>query len=76
MGACRSLVIYVKQISSRSPQQGGHSSLLTPRRGTKANAILYTLVESACANKLDVYKYLKHLLTEIPSSQYLDIWKY
>ncbi len=43
----------------------------TPK-GAKANAILYTLVESARANKLDVYEYLKHLLTEIPSSCYLE----
>ncbi len=28
-GACRSLTFYVKQISSRSPQQGGHGFLLT-----------------------------------------------
>ena len=69
-GACRSLTIYVKQISSRLPQQGGHGSLLTPRRG--ANAILSTLVESARANKLDVYEYLKYLLAEIPGSQYLE----
>ena len=43
----------------------------TPK-GAKANAILYTLVESARANKLDVYEYLKHLLTEIPGSHYLE----
>ena len=34
-GACRSLTIYVKQISSRSPQQGGHGSLLTLQRGQR-----------------------------------------
>ena len=34
-GACRSLTIYVKQISSRSPQQGGHDSLLTLQRGQR-----------------------------------------
>ncbi len=38
----------------------------TPK-GAKTNAILYTLVESAHANKLDVYEYLKHLLTELPT---------
>lgn len=43
----------------------------TPK-GAKANAILYTLVESARANNLDVYEYLKHLLTELPSSHYLE----
>lgn len=43
----------------------------TPK-GTKANAILYTLVESARANSLDVYEYLKYLLTEIPNSHYLE----
>ncbi len=35
-----------------------------PPKGAKANAILYTLVESARANKLNVFEYLKDLLTE------------
>lgn len=43
----------------------------TPR-GTKANAVLYTLSESARANKLDVYEYLKYLLTEIPNNAHLE----
>lgn len=41
-------------------------------KGAKAYAILYTQVESACANHLDVFEYLKYLLTEIPNSQYLE----
>lgn len=47
-------------------------ALCCPPKGAKANAILYTLAESARANKLDVYKYLKYLLTEIASSHYLE----
>ena len=43
----------------------------TPK-GAKANAILYTLVESARANKLNAFEYLKYLLTEIPNSRYLE----
>lgn len=43
----------------------------TPK-GAKANAILYTLVESARANKLDVYEYLKYLLTEMPNNGHLE----
>lgn len=43
----------------------------TPK-GAKANAVLYTLVESARANSLDVFEYLKHLLTELPNSCYLE----
>lgn len=43
----------------------------TPK-GAKANAILYTLVESARANGLNVFEYLKYLLTEIPNSHYLE----
>ena len=35
----------------------------TPK-GAFANGVLYTLVESARANELDVYEYLKYLLTE------------
>lgn len=38
----------------------------TPR-GAVANAVLYTLVESARANDLDVYEYLKHILTVMPN---------
>ena len=34
----------------------------TPK-GAFANGVLYTLVESARANELDVYEYLKYLLT-------------
>lgn len=43
----------------------------TPK-GATANAVLYTLVESARANGLDVYSYLKYLLTEMPNNQYLE----
>ena len=43
----------------------------TPR-GTKANAILYTLVERARLNALDVFAYLKYLLTEMPNNHHPD----
>lgn len=43
----------------------------TPR-GAFANGVLYTLVESARANKLDVYEYLKYLLTEMPNNHYQE----
>ena len=38
--------------------------------GAKANAILYTLVESAKANELNVYEYLKHILTFMPNADF------
>ena len=41
----------------------------TPK-GAKANAVLYTLVESARANELKVYQYLDYLLTELPELDY------
>lgn len=41
----------------------------TPK-GATANAVLYTLVESAKANDLDVYEYLKYLLNEIPNKDF------
>ncbi|MBQ3615403.1 MAG: IS66 family transposase [Anaerotignum sp.] len=41
----------------------------TPK-GAKANAVLYTLVESARLNELDVYTYLKYLLTEMPNNHH------
>ena len=34
--------------------------------GAQASAMIYSLVETAKANKLKIYEYLKHLLTEIP----------
>ena len=36
------------------------------------NAILYTLVESARANQLNLFEYLKYLLAELPNSGYLE----
>ncbi|MGL4799003.1 MAG: IS66 family transposase [Cellulosilyticaceae bacterium] len=41
----------------------------TPK-GATANAILYTLVETARANKLDVYEYLHYLLTVMPNTDF------
>lgn len=41
----------------------------TPK-GATANAVLYTLVESAKANSLDVYEYLKYLLNEMPNKDF------
>lgn len=38
----------------------------TPK-GATANAVLYTLVETARANNLNVYEYLKYLLAEMPN---------
>ena len=35
--------------------------------GAKASAIIYSLVETAKANNLNVYEYMKHLLTVIPN---------
>lgn len=43
----------------------------TPK-GAKANAVLYTLVESARANELDVFEYLKYLLMEMPNNHHLE----
>ena len=34
--------------------------------GAQASAVIYSLVETAKANRLKIYEYLKHLLTEIP----------
>ena len=43
----------------------------TPK-GAKANAAMYTLVESVRANGLDVYEYLIYLLTEMPNNQHME----
>ena len=34
--------------------------------GAKASAVIYSLVETAKANNLKPYEYLRHLLTELP----------
>lgn len=41
----------------------------TPK-GAAANAVLYTLVETARANKLNVYEYLSYLLTVMPNTDF------
>ena len=43
----------------------------TPQ-GAFANGVLYTLVETARANELDVYKYLKYLLSEMPNNHHQE----
>lgn len=40
--------------------------LIDTVHGAKASAILYSIVETAKANELNIYRYFKHLLTEIP----------
>ena len=35
--------------------------------GAQSSAIIYSLVETAKANNLNVYEYMKYLLTEIPN---------
>ena len=34
--------------------------------GAKASGVMYSIVESAKANKLNIYKYINYLLEEIP----------
>lgn len=40
--------------------------LIDTVHGAQASAVIYSLIETAKANNLKVYEYLKHLLTEIP----------
>ena len=40
--------------------------------GAKANATFYSIIESAKVNKLNIYKYLKYLLEELPQKEYLN----
>lgn len=39
-------------------------------RGAQASAVIYSITETARANNLNVYYYIKHLLTELP--QFVD----
>ena len=38
--------------------------------GTQASAIIYSITETARANNLNVYYYIKHLLIELPQLIY------
>ena len=40
--------------------------LFNAYRGARASAIIYSITETARANNLNVYYYIKHLLTELP----------
>jgi transposase len=41
-------------------------------RGAKSSANLYSLIETAKANGLEPYAYLRHLFTELPKAQTLE----
>jgi len=41
-------------------------------RGVKASANLYSLIETAKANDLEPYRYLKHVFTQLPNAQNYD----
>lgn len=60
--------------NSHKPLDTARRALLfadTPR-GAFEKGVLYTLAESARANDLDVYEYIKYLLTEMPNNHYLE----
>ncbi len=44
--------------------------------GAQASAVIYSLVETAKANNLKIYEYLKHLLTEIPKHMDDTDWSF
>ena len=41
---------------------------VTPK-GAESSAVIYSIVESAKANGLNIYEYLKYLLEQLPSSK-------
>lgn len=44
-------------------------NIIDTLNGAEASAMLYSIVETAKANNLNIYEYFKHLLTEIPKHQ-------
>lgn len=44
----------------------------TPKGAREANAVLYTLIESARANYLNVFEYLRYLLAELSNRRYFE----
>ncbi|WP_242862789.1 transposase domain-containing protein [Clostridium sp. C105KSO13] len=57
---------------TRASCNNGFSPLADTPKGAAPNAVLYTLVESARANDLDVYAYLKYILESMPNNDYLN----
>ena len=47
--------------------------MIDTMRGAEASAIIYSIVETAKANNLKIYDYLKYLLEELP--KYVNIFK-
>ena len=41
-------------------------------KGVKASANLYSLIETAKANGLEPYAYLRHLFTELPKAETVE----
>jgi len=41
-------------------------------QGAKASANIYSLIETAKANRLEPYQYLRHLFTELPKETTAD----
>ena len=39
-------------------------------KGAKASAVVYSLVETAKANKLNVYMYLVHIFSKMPGTDF------
>jgi hypothetical protein len=52
----------------------GHTIWLfsTSVKGVKASANLYALIETAKANQLEPYAYLRHLFTELPKAETVE----
>jgi len=43
--------------------------------GAKASATIYSLIETAKANRLDVYKYLRFLFEKLPFAQSVEDYR-
>ena len=55
-----------RHASLRLTTRAGTLEIMDAVHGAKSSAIVYILVETAKANNLKIYEYLKHLLTVIP----------
>lgn len=41
-------------------------------RGAKASANLYSLIETAKANRIEPYRYLRHVFSEMPKARTVE----
>ena len=56
----------VRGAAERGADEGGCTPFINSVNGAEASAAAYSICETAKANNLNVYRYMEHILTELP----------